>query len=496
MTRCRTQLIVIFTLSLLTLPVFSQTGYEIKVRIPALKDSNIILAHHFAKENTFNPDDTIKLDNKGSGNFKGSKPLTGGMYIILFPTRKYFDLLLGENQYFSVVADTGDLLKGIKFQGSVENDLFYGYRNLIGSRSADVARLNEIKKQSTSDQQKDSIATAIEHIGNEVGDYSKRIISENPQLFISVWLKSLQDIVVPDFPRDASGNVMDSAFKYNYWHAHFLDNFNLADPRLLSTPFYEGKLKFYLEKVIPQHPDSIMVELDRLIARVKGNKEIFNYVLGFYYGHVADLANKIVGMDAVFVYYTEKYFLPNATWVDKKTSDNIKLEIARIKPNLIGQPAPEIPLIEVPADHFLLAQIDSALRSQTQIGKLISLKDIEAKFLVLVFWEVDCGHCMKEMPVLHDSVYPLIKDKGAKILAIQLISGIDGKRKWVDFINKYKMYDWINAVPASIDYKDLYGVYSTPTIYILDRSKRIISKRIGVEQIEGIIKFESQKKSP
>jgi thiol-disulfide isomerase/thioredoxin len=246
--------------------------------------------------------------------------------------------------------------------------------------------------------------------------------------------------------------------------------------------------------VVPMMPDSINAETDRILDKVRNNEELFRYVLGLCYGHFADLANKVVGMDAVFVYFAEKHFLPNATWVEKKIADNIRADIAKIKPNLIGNPAPALQLIDVPTDHFLIAKTDTAVRSSTQIGSLLALQDIKASFLVLAFWEADCGHCIKEMPVLYDSVFPRIKEKGVKIVAIQLISSVDNKRKWVDFVNQHKMYDWMNAVPYGMDYKELFNVYSTPTIYLLDENKKIIAKKISVEQIESMIDFEIRKK--
>ena len=493
--RQRTGLVflAVCSLAFISLRGFSQTGHEIRVTIPAFQNAPVILAHYLATENTFIPDDTVKMDKTGSGVFKGSKPLTGGMYIIFLPSRKYFDVLLGDDQNLSVVADTNDLVNGVKFQGSVDNELFYEYRIMLGSKNKAVTNLNEKKKGATSEQQKDSITKAIDGINKEVRETVKKTISEHPGLYLATWLKSMQEVDIPDFPRDSAGKILDSTFQYRYYHKHYFDNFNPADARLLHTPFYENKIKYYFEKIVPPIPDSINLEIDQLIAKVRSNKEIYDYILGFFYKHFADQANQIVGMDGVFVYFAEKYYLPFASVIDPKFTENLKKDLARLKPNLIGATAPEIRLIEVPKDHFLLARTDTAVRSSTQIGSLVELHDIKAKYLVLAFWESDCGHCIKEMPVLYDSVYPLIRDKGAKIVAIQLISGIEGKRKWVDFVNEHKMYDWINAVPDGFGYKDLYNVFSTPSLYVLDENKKIIAKRIGVSQIGKVIEIETLK---
>lgn len=489
------RLVTIISFSFISLNVFSQNGYEIRVKIPALKDTTIILAHSYVKDNSFIPDDTIRLNKKGLGVFKGQTPLAGGMYIVVLPTKRYFDLILGDNQSLSIEADTSDLLKGIKFQGSIENVLFYQYRDLIRIKSELASKLNEKKKKATSEQQKDSISKAIDRINQEVVGYIKKTINDNPKLYVSTWLKSLQEIEVPDFPRDLKGNIIDSSFQYHYLNTHYFDNFNLADVRLLHTPYYEKKVKYYLEKLIPQHPDSINKEIDWIMERAGHNEELNHYMLGMLYNHYATLANQIVGMDGVFIYFAEKYYLPQASWSDNKFKENLKKEIGKIKPNLIGKVAPDLSLIEIPTDHFMVAKTDTALKSNPYVGTPINIQQIKAKFLVIAFWEADCGHCKKAIPLLYDSIYPRIKDYDTKILAMHMISSVEGKRKWIDFVNERGMYDWINAwSPYSYEYKDLYNVYKMPTIYVLDENKNIIAKRIGVEQIESVINFELRKK--
>ncbi len=144
----------------------------------------------------------------------------------------------------------------------------------------------------------------------------------------------------------------------------------------------------------------------------------------------------------------------------------------------------------------MIAKSDTALKSNPYVGDTLNLRNIKAKYLIVVFWEADCGHCKKAMPLLYDTIYPRIRNKGVKILAIHMISSIEGKRKWVDFINDHNMYDWINAwSPYSYEYKDLYDVYTTPVIYVLDENKKIIAKRISAEQTEEVINFEESRKA-
>lgn len=467
-------------------------GYEIKLKIPVLKDSSILLGHHFA--NSLYPDDTIKLDKKGMGVFKGKKPLPGGMYIVFLPTKKYFDILLGDNQVFSITADTGNFLKTVKFTGSLDNQFFYDYQNLIADKREIANKLVEKKKKANSTEQKDSITKALDKINQEVVSYTKKLLSENPKLFFTAFLKSLQEVEVPEPPKNAQGKIIDSAFQYKYYRKHYFDNFNYTDARLLRTPIYEEKIKTYINKVVPQIPDTLISEVDAMLDKVRGNEELFRYMLVTLFNEYA--SSQVMGMDAVFVHIAEKYYIPNATWSSKDYMDKLKKEVAKKKPNLLGKTAPNLKLVEVQPEHFTMAKTDTALKSNPYVGTPLEILNIKAKYLVIAFWEADCGHCKHAIPLLHDSIYPLIKKYDAKVLAIHMIASVEGKRKWIDFVNEHNMLDWINAwSPYSYEYKDLYDVYSTPVIYVLDENKKIIAKRIGADQVADVINFEEKKKS-
>ncbi len=461
-------------------------GYEIKLKIADLKGSQIILGHHFG--GMFYPDDTAKLDAKGLGTFKKSKLLPHGMYFIYLPTKKYFDILMGQDQTFSLEVDTVDFVKSAKISGSLENELYFNYMRTLAVNQEKANALVERKKNVTSDAQKDSATKALDKINKEVLTYIDKVINDNKGLFFSKFLVALKEVEVPDAPRDASGKITDSTFQYRYYKNHYFDNFDYTDPSLLRTPVYERKVKDFIEKVIPQIPDSINKELDIILTKAKPNDEVFRYLLVTFFNHFAQ--SQIMGFDAVFVHISEKYYIPYATWNDKDYIEKLKKEVAKRKPTLIGKIAPNLKLVTLPADHFYAAKTDTALKSNPYVGGNLNIHDVKAPFTVLAFWEADCGHCKKAIPELH-KVYEGLKNKGVQVLAIHTMSSVEGKRKWIDFVNEHKLYDWINAwSPYSLEFKDIYDVYTTPVILVLDANKRIIAKKISPEQIQEIIEFE------
>jgi hypothetical protein len=45
------------------------------------------------------------------------------------------------------------------------------------------------------------------------------------------------------------------------------------------------------------------------------------------------------------------------------------------------------------------------------------------------------------------------------------------------------------------DFKNTFDIYSTPVVYVLDRNKKIIGKRIPIESLKDFIEFHENKVS-
>ena len=78
------------------------------------------------------------------------------------------------------------------------------------------------------------------------------------------------------------------------------------------------------------------------------------------------------------------------------------------------------------------------------------------------------------------------------------------KKDWLNFINEKKLTDWTHvyyskaADKARTDnnipgYSQLYDVLSFPTIYLLDKDKRIIAKKLALEQIDDVLQLKLKK---
>ena len=93
------------------------------------------------------------------------------------------------------------------------------------------------------------------------------------------------------------------------------------------------------------------------------------------------------------------------------------------------------------------------------------------------------------MPKLKE-FYDNWKDKGVEVYAVcgKTVKE-DGMVQCAEFILEKEMTGWINVVDPyyRTKFKTTYDIKSTPQIYLLDKNKEILSKRLGVEQIEEVL---------
>ena len=458
-------------------------GYEINFSMPSFQGDTLVLGHRFNA--SFIPQDTVIADGQGRGTFSGEKSLPEGMYLVFLPDQTFFDLLIGKDQVFEFETDTSDYNANMKIQGSVENEAFYAYKLYLNESREKAQALQA--KLSTAANVTDSMSSreALDQLNASVQQHIQELIAANHTNFFGVFLKALQEVRVPDPTLDANGKPIDPGFRYKYYKAHYFDNFDFTDVRLLRTPFYEQKIKTYIEKVAFQSPDSLIADVDMLIEGSRSDPQLFRYMLITLFNHFAK--SQIMGMDAVYIHIADKYYIPEADWSDPEFISKLKERVEKSKPTLIGTMATDIQLVEVHSDHFIQSLENDDLKKNPYVGKFFQLYDVDAKYTILYFWEADCGHCKKATPALYEA-FKRLKTKGIEVVAVNTLSGEEGKVKWIDYINENGFYDWVNCWnPYDFTYKNIYDVMTTPQLFVLNADKEIVAKRIAPEQAEKII---------
>ena len=457
-------------------------GFRIEVEMKGLSGDTLVLGEYFTTRMI--PMDTIQLDRQGKGIFSGPEALDGGMYLIYLDPNHYFDFLLGDDQMLSIRADTADLAGSVRFEGSEDNRIFQEYKDYLQLKRSELETQQALLEKASDDNEAERIRDAQKRINREMEEYMDRIEADHGELFVSDFIGATREPVAPDELLNGKRRHDDSV-RYFYYKAHYLDHFDPFHIRLLHTPIYENKIKNLISRATTQHTDSLIAVVDYLLEGSRGNEDLYRYLLITLFNHFAE--SKYMGMEVVYFHIAENYYIPDATWSSPDFISKLKENLERSKPTLIGQKAPDLLMRRIPAEHFQMAAQDTAIKRDPHIGENFFIHDIDKKYTIIYFWEADCGHCKTITPALHE-VYQRLKDKDVEVVSVHVINSVEGKEKWVDFINDHGMYDWINCwSPYSNEFRILYNLQAYPQLFLLNRDKEIIGKRISPEQAELII---------
>jgi hypothetical protein len=460
-------ILITFLIILFSWNSFAQKNYNITFRIKGMNDSLVYMVYYYG--NKFLVFDTISAKSKGTYIYQGEK-IPGGIYMIVGQDKsKYFEFIMNEAE-FKLFTDTSDIAGNMKVVNSQENQVFYEHLIFMNDQYQEINKYNNKIKELEQEEKEEEIKEYKEKISElyEKSDaYREGIIQSYPDLFFSKLLKAR----IEPKPREKTESETDSAygyFVYNYYQNHFFDNIDFSDRRMLRTPVLEGLIDKFMEKVTIRHPDSLKYAAKRVIdlAYEGGDSLVFKYVLIKLFNEYVQ--SKYMGMDAVALYIAEHFYLNGkAYWADSTQMQKIWEWAYKLSSNLIGMKAKPLVMKDIN-------------------DKLISMYDIKTDFSALIFWDHTCGHCkttVKEMRKLYDAYD---HEKNLEVYCVYIGHELDD---WKEYLKEHDLEVWINVSDPNnySDYRINYNVYSSPMVYLLDKNKNIIAKKISIESLEEII---------
>ncbi len=444
-------------LVLVATAAFAGPGYKIKVQIKGLENTQCRLAYYYGDKTYLR--DSAQADTKGFLTFQSdTATLKGGVYMVVLPSNRYFEFLVPspKEAKFSITTDTSDFVGTMKFEGSKENDLFYGYLNYLNPRGREAGELNQKLQETTNAAKQEEIKTRLTAISEEIKNYRLDLIKKNPGTLVANLLNMTVEVEVPENP-----NPADSTFAYRYYKAHYFDNVDFSDGRLIRSPMLHQKIDFYVsDKLTYPIVDSIITSVDKVVELARADPDIYQYTVVTLVNRYAK--SKIMGHDAIYLHMAMKYYLSGQTWwSDSATIEKIEREVALMRWNQVGQPAVNL----------IMEDTSGQQKTLSQIG---------GEYIVLYFYSHTCGHCKKVSPVLND-LFLEYRNQGLQVWATDIDSDHAGWKKYV----QESGFDWLHTFDkaGNTHFRTYYGIQSTPTIYLLDRNKKIVLKKVDVETI-------------
>lgn len=450
-------------------PAPMDTQHEITIVVPNAGTDTAYLAYY--QGTTQYLKDTV-AGRGGTFVFAGDEALPPGMYLVVFPPKnRYFDFIVNRDQTFTLRSDTSDFAANMQVDGSEENEVFYGHINYLSAQRIKANPLNaQLQNLPEGAPEREAVQQQLQAINDEVMAERNRLKTERRDLLAVRILTGSDAPQVPDPPADA-----DQYWGYRYYKAHFFDYLDLADEGLMRSPIMERKVTEYLDNLTAQHPDSLIEAVDLLIGKARGNDETFRYMTSTLVNRYAEKANELMGMDGVYLHIVERYYASgDAWWLDEEQLADLITKAEKLSPIIIGRPGLDITVPDA--------------KGQPQ-----SLYGVKADWIVLYFWDYDCGRCKTVTPQLAKLI-TRYRPQGVAFFTVN-INGSD--EVWQEKLQEYGLLE-AGGIHTSDPYRrsgfdDKYNINSTPKIFILDGDHIIRYKWIGVDQLPEILDRELSK---
>lgn len=399
--------------------------------------------------------DSAIINANGNFKFKMKPDLTPGMLKLSFGQIASMDIIYNqENICFS--SDVNNPIEKTQFTQSLENKYYYYYLLLKKGNNQKQELLNQLLANYPKDNTFYSEAKE-EFIKNQ---NSFNIICDSittafPNLFVSKIIRMEEiPVISPELSPSARNEFMRS---------HFFDDKDFSDSTLLKSNVLTSKIITYLsfyrnpQYKKEQQEDAFLPALDTILKRVSSNANVYEFVLEYLINGFQRF-----GYEKALLHLAGESRLKDIC-VNSERKRELEQKIGNVKRLAIGQPCPEI--------HFT-----------TIAEKEYTLSKSKTENTLVLFWASWCPHCKQMLPELK-KIFQQLPSGKLEIVAISIDTDHkeynkalkEGNFPWLNYCD----YDgWDSKIVTDLD------VFATPTMFLLDKSKTILSKPINLEELK------------
>lgn len=251
--------------------------------------------------------------------------------------------------------------------------------------------------------------------------------------------------------------------RLEYLKTHFFDLIDFDDERLIHSDAYTSTSFQYLmlHRNIglsgTEQEREYQRAVDSILYQARNNDVVFDFLLNYLMNGFEQLR-----MDHLLEYLASNYNSKTCV-AEQKTTLQRRLEAHRNQ--VTGYTCPDF---NVPGPD----------------GQPIRLSDMNNNVFLVVFWASWCPHCMESLPALKQWYDQ--QDMNLEIIAISLDTV---RSDWLKAVSDHAFL-WKNGCDLlgweGKTAKD-YNVYATPTLFLLDRQRKILAKPTDIESFIRIV---------
>jgi thiol-disulfide isomerase/thioredoxin len=436
---------------------FAQQEYTIEGRIYPPLDRKIFISSYFGEKTTL-VDSTVS-DIEGEFTIRMKPGTLIGMYRISWGKDKFANLVWNkENIVFSSYSEYPE--DSLEIQTSLENKLYQYYT----------------RADRVSQQKLDLLIPVIDYYPQKDQFYSRAAEEfETIQKNQSLLLDSLSKLYPASFAvrlfRTLETPFLHASLskeaRLDYLKLHFFDKVNFQDTLLLNSNAWSNKAISYLSLYGNSKLDQKQLEAEFIKAvtimfsAASVNAEVYKFILDYVVGGFDKYH-----FDGVITYIADNFQDPFSC-EDQARKTALQKKLDNFKKISIGKYAPEI---EAPDPK----------------GKIQKLSGIQSEYTLVIFWSSECGHCVQMMPKVKE-FYDKQKPKRVEVLAVSIDTS---RTEWTKFLKEEKL-DWINVSELkgfNSKAADDYNIFATPTMFLLDREKKIVAKPISWRELDQALR--------